>query len=143
MAKKKAVSKPPAEEAPLAEPESEKPDNPQPTADWTGDDATPLEDVRAITKKNLDNTGLQPAPASHTVVVEVPVDDALTGGYMDKLPRYISGMGLSRNTLAQRGLQRIHRALYKRAKLSTGRLVERNSQAVQWVLERIAEAEAE
>jgi hypothetical protein len=83
----------------------------------------------------------QPDVKPNMVLIEAPVDDVMTGGYVDQLPRYISGTGLSRNKLAQEGLRRLYRGLRERAKLSTGSVVKSNSQAVQWVLERIAEAD--
>lgn len=78
--------------------------------------------------------------AQPEVIIRIPIGDE-SAEDLGPLPRFISGMGLTRNELAKQGLRRLHRALAGRVKTSLGAVVESRSQAVHWVLERIAEAE--
>jgi len=93
----------------------------------------------AVTRVRPEVALSQVEDVSHTVIVEVPVVDESRGGYLDTLPLHAEA-ALSNRRKAQEGLRRLHRAIHSTEKMSNGKFVVHRSDAIVWLLERIADA---
>ncbi len=74
------------------------------------------------------------------VIVEIPVSDRDTGGFLDQLARHVDVALTPKREKARIGLRRLHRGLFNTAQTSSGKFVVSRSDAIVWLLEHIADA---
>lgn len=95
--------------------------------------------VATVTERPEVAIGTEPNAELQTVVIEVPIMDAAQGGYLDTLALH-ANTALSNRRKAQEGLRRLHRAIHNAQQMVNGKYVATRSDAIVWLLERIADA---